>query len=104
MSRSQLTRTPANFPRMKHRAASRRATKKVNGLIEIVRWFRDFKVRLGAAVSRAADILLGAQREQRQAQFQLMPPPQDQTILVGMLADAEGQQLVQRILDRKQGT
>ncbi|QDK01938.1 hypothetical protein SEA_VIBAKI_58 [Arthrobacter phage Vibaki] len=82
MSRSQLARTPDNFPRMKHRAAGRIARKRGHGKMTVVEALNVFAV-VGRFVNDAVDSLIGAfegiarafRPEPTQADFVLTPPP-----------------------------
>jgi hypothetical protein len=96
MSRSQLARTPENFPRMKHRAAGRltRRNRKAplnafESAIDILNRVIDGLRAIGEAFARA-----------------FTPPPvqTDFVLLPGLpdpFTDSEGRALVQAIHDRK---
>jgi hypothetical protein len=84
MSRSQLSRTPENFPRMKHRAAGRLAPKDeletMRALIDVIR------KAFGPIADAFAELakVIAPMHQQLQKDFALVPAqnlPHDPTLL-----------------------
>lgn len=94
-------RTTENFPRMKDRAAGRRARRFVAALPAVFEAIRDMGRFIAEAISRAVDVIVevfSAAADALRSDYALAPPP------VGLQAaidDPEGRELVERILERK---
>lgn len=95
-------RTPENFPRMKDRAAGRRARRFVAALPGALEAVREVGRIIAEGVGRAFGIIAEAFRgfadALQQASYALAPPPLPPHAAID---DPEGRELVERILERK---